>query len=145
MIWATKKVIFNCEKWSTFLRSKGWRYVSDNTFCAGRLSVIGDGCAPLSPQKRTWPNTSKQQKHTGSTRRPAKLWVLWCRLLVPLSKSFHFYICHQKQTHTKLICREAKRTTTDLTPRMKSSRRGASIGVGATFHIFNFWKVNLEK
>ena len=48
-----------------------------------------------------------------------------CRL--QLSKQYSWIGC-PVQTHTKLICRETERATTDLNIRMKSSRRGASDG-----------------
>ena len=63
-------------------------------------------------------------------------------------KNIYIYswIRHQKRTHKTLICCEIKRVTTDLRPRAKSSRRGASIGgvIQAPFSFFRelFWKID---
>ena len=47
----------------------------------------------------------------------------------PSSLSYS-WIGRPVQTHTKIICHETKRATTDLNIRTKSSQRGASNGAG---------------
>ena len=59
----------------------------------------------------------------------------WCyfhktNLVLPSSETTYSWIGRPVQAHTKLICRETERATTDLNIRMKSFRQGASNGAG---------------
>ena len=61
----------------------------------------------------------------------------WCQLLRKTMR-YYSWIGRPERTHTKSICRETERATTDLNIRMKSSQPGASFG-GVQKIIFSFF------